>query len=143
MDVKRLVIGTVVGTVVLYAVGELLWGMLFADFFEANTGSATGVSREEYILWSLVLGELLYALAINLGLELQQGTKTIATGLIVGAVIGALAWGIADFTHYGVNNVRNLTATVADVVLEGVRGGVTGAIVVTVLGFVGSGRAPT
>lgn len=143
MDVGRLAIGTVVGTVVLYALGELIWGMLFTGFFESNTGSATGVSREEYILWSLVLGELLYALTISLGLELQQGAETIATGLMVGAAIGALVWGIADFTQYGVANIRNLTATIADVVLEGIRGGATGAIIVIVLGFAGSRTAST
>ena len=55
MDIKRLSIGTLVGLVVLYALGWLFWEMLFTDFFAANRGSATGVSREAPVLWALTL----------------------------------------------------------------------------------------
>jgi len=140
MDIKRLAIGTVVGAVVIYALGELFWGWLFEGFFADNTGGAIGVDRDAYVLWSLIVGTALYSLLLNFGLELRQGTASVANGLVVGAVVGALLWGTADFTLYAVNDVNNLTATVADTILEGIRGAISGAVVVLVLTFVGGSR---
>lgn len=136
MNIKRLVIGSVVGTVALYFLGMLIWVYLFADFFDANSGSAMGVDREAMILWSVVLGTLCYGALLTLGLELS-GKKGIGGGLLVGAVVGALIWGTADFIFYGITNLNTLTGAVADVVLEGVRGAIGGAVVAVVLGFVG------
>jgi len=136
MNVKRLAIGSVVGAVVLYLLGMLFWIYLFADFFNANGGGAVGVSRPEMIAWSLVLGTLLYGVLVTLALE-WSGSKATVNALVTGAIVGALLWGTADFTHYALDTMNNLKATIADTALEGVRGGITGAIVAFVLGKVG------
>lgn len=136
MNIKKLVIGTVLGTVVLYLLGMLIWQMLFADYFDAQSGSAMGVDRETPIMWAVVLGSAFYALLLTLGLD-ASGKKGIAGGLLVGAVVGAGIWGTADFILYGITNLNTLTGVVADVVLEGVRGAIAGAIVALVLDMVG------
>ncbi len=137
MNIKRLGIGTIVGAIVLYLLGWLIWEVLFADFFDANSGSAMGVDREAPIMWAVVVGTLCYAILLNYVLESGSGSKTLVDGLKVGVVVGALIWGTADFILYGFTNLSTLTGAVADTVLEGVRGGITGAIVATVLGKVG------
>lgn len=136
MNVKRLAIGSVVGAVVLYILGFVIWETLFGDFFDANGGGAVGVTRPEMIIWSLVLGTLLYGALVTLALE-WSGSKSLVAGLVTGAIVGGLLWGTADFTHYAINTVNNLNATIADTVLEAIRGGITGAIVAFVLGKVG------
>ena len=136
MNIKKLAIGTVLGTVVLYLLGMLIWQILFADFFDAQSGSAMGVDREAPIMWAVVLGSAFYALLLTLGLDVS-GKKGIAGGLLVGAVVGAGIWGTADFILYGVTNLSTVTGAVADTVLEGVRGAITGAVVALVLSKVG------
>ena len=136
MNVKRLAIGSIVGAIILYLLGQLFWVYLFADFFNANGGGAVGVTRPEMIMWSLILGTLLYGALVTLALE-WRGSKSVVGGLITGAIVGALLWGTSDFTHYAINTMNNLSATIADTVLEGVRGGITGAIVAFVLSKVG------
>lgn len=136
MNVKRLAVGSIVGAIIIYLVGTLFWVYLFADFFNANGGGAVGVTRPEMIKWALVVGTLLYGVLVTLTLE-WRGSKSVVGGLITGAIVGALLWGTADFTHYAINTMNNLSATIADTVLEGVRGGVTGAIVAFVLSKVG------
>jgi len=136
MNIKRLSIGAVVGGVVIYGLGILIWQMLFADFFEANRGSAMGVDREMPILWASALGALLYADLITYVLE-RGGSKSIADGATVGAIVGLLLWGTSDFTLYAYLTLDNLTATIADPVLEGIRGGITGAVIAAVLAKVG------
>ena len=140
MNTKRVVIGTIVGAVAIYFLGILIWDVLFDGFFEANRGSATGVPRENPILWAEIVGSVLYALAFSLSLEKSKVPTNIVTGIVVGAVAGILIWGTADFTMYAFTNMRNLAAVTADTLLEGVRGGITCAILAIVGGFV-SGKS--
>ena len=137
MNIKRLSIGSVVGTITLYLLGILIWGNLFEEFFDANAGSAVGVDRESQIVWAVVVGSLFYAVLLTLALESRSASKSLVDGLKIGAVVGALLWGTADFIHFGVSNIDTLTAAVADTILEGVRGGITGGVIAAVLSKVG------
>ncbi len=132
MDSKRLVIGTIVGGIALYVVGYIFWAMLFADFFEANAGSASGVVRDPQILWAGMVGALAYAMLLTMAIESQSGSGFMS-GAKVGAVVGMLVWMTADFTLYGLQNVNNLTGTIADTALELVRGGICGAVIAATL----------
>jgi len=134
---KRLIIGSVVGAVVLYVLGIVFWGMLFGEFFADNAGSATGATRLEAILWAAIVGSLLYGAMLTLALE-SRGATAVMDASVVGAVVGLLLWGTADFILYANFNLNNLTATIADTVLEGVRAGIAGAVIAVVLGKVGS-----
>ena len=138
MDSKRLIIGTIVGGIVLYIVGYLFWGMMFADFFESNAGSASGVNRDPQLIWSVVIGTLAYAMLLTLSIESQSGSASVVGGAKVGAVVGMLIWITADFVFYGTTSISNLTGTVADTALEFVRGGIGGAVIAATLAKVGS-----
>ena len=137
MNIKRMTIGTIVGGIVLYILGVVIWQMLFADFFAANAGSATGVAKEMPVIWAIALGSLLYAKLITYVLETGSGSKSVMDGLKAGAVVGLLLWGTVDFIYYGYFNLNNLTGVIADTVLEGVRGGIVGAVIAGVLAKVG------
>jgi len=137
MDIKRLGIGSVVGTIALFLLGMLIWQNLFTVFFDANSGSATGVDREAPIMWAAIVGTLFYAVLLTLALEARGASKSLVDGLKVGAVVGALLWGTTDFILYGYTNISTLTGAVADMLLEGLRGGIVGGIIAVVLSKVG------
>ena len=143
MDIKRFIIGTVVGAITLYALGYLIWELAFADFFAANAGSATGVVKDPQVIWALALGTLSYAALLTLAIGTRAGSATIVEGLKIGAIVGFLMWFSVDFIHYGIGNVSNLTATVADSLLELIDAGISGAVIAAVLGKVaGAPEAP-
>lgn len=135
MNTKQFVVGIVVATVILFALGYVIWSMLFADFFAANGGGAIGVDRPEQIVWAVVVGTLAYGLLLTLGLKSRSRPDSIAEGVKVGAIVGLLVWGTADFILFGVTDMSNLTATVADTLLEGVRGAISGAGVAVAVGM--------
>ncbi len=137
MNIKRLIIGCVVGTLALQLLGMLIFGNIFAEFFEANSGSATGVDRDTPILWAVIVGNLFYAMLLFLALESRSASKSLVDGLKIGAVVGALIWGTADFILYGITNLNTLTGAVADTLLEGVRGAIAGGVIAAVLSKVG------
>ena len=136
MDIKRFIIGTVVGAITLYALGYLIWELAFADFFAANAGSATGVVKDPQVIWALALGTLSYAALLTLAIGTRAGSATIVEGLKIGAIVGFLMWFSVDFIHYGIGNVSNLTATIADSLLELIDAGISGAVIAAVLGKV-------
>jgi len=136
MNIKRIGVGTVVGAITLYLLGMLIWTVLFADFFDANAGSAVGVDRDAPILWAVIVGTLAYAKLLTFALE-SQSSKTLVDGVKVGALVGALLWCTADFIIFGYTNLNTLTGAIADTVLEGVRGGIAGGVIAFVLSKVG------
>ena len=143
MDIKRISIGTIVGGVVLYVLGFVFWEMLFADFFAANDGTATGVDREVPVMWAMILGTLIYAEAITFGIEARKAV-TLVSGAVVGGVIGVWIWGTADLIIYSLTYLNQLPNVIADIVLEGLRGAIAGAVVALVLSKIGgSGSADT
>ena len=134
MDIKRLIIGTVVGAITLYILGYLIFDLAFAEFYAANAGSATGLVKDPQVIWAIALGTLSYAALLAFAIGIRAGSTTIVEGVKIGAIVGFLMWFGADFIFYGIFNISNLTLTFVDSLLELIRGGITGAVIATVLG---------
>jgi hypothetical protein len=133
MNTKQWVVGTVAGAIVLYAVGYVIFEVLLGDFYAANGGSATGVSRDPQILWAVVVGGLAYAALILYAVRANVASLTVVGGMKAGATVGFLIWLVADFTLYGITNINNLTLTIVDPLVELVHGGIAGAAMAALL----------
>ena len=140
MNPKRLAAGVLVGAIVLYGVGYLLFEVAFANFYAANMGTATGVLRDPGLLWPVALGHLLAAVLLTLAIGWARA-ETIAGGVRIGATVGFLMWGNADLILYGIHNVSNLTVTIVDPLLELVHNGIAGAAIVAVITRIASSGA--
>lgn len=134
MNAKRFAIGTLVGGVALFLLGFLLYGILLAKFFEANTGSATGVSKEAMEMWALALGNLAYAALLVYVFENWASISSFAGGLRAGLIIGLLVSLSYDLIMYGTTNIMNLTGVAGDVVVYAIMTGLAGGIIGWVLG---------
>lgn len=133
MTTQRCILGTLVGGVILFFVGFLIWGVLLVDFFEANVGTATGVMKDAPNLMALAGGQLLWAGALTLALG-WSGAARLGDGLKVGAMLGLLFFLGFDLTLYATTNVSNLTAALVDAALATALFAVTGAAIVGVIG---------
>ena len=138
MTGKRLLLGTLVGGITLFLLGLLFWGYLFADFFAANAGSATGVGRDAVLYWASILGILSLSCLVTLALG-WTGASTVLDGLKTGAIVGFLIWFGVNMIFYGNFHLSNLAGALVDPLLELVRTGIAGAVIVGVLGKVGEG----
>jgi hypothetical protein len=128
VDTKRFLAGTIVGGIVLYVVGYLIFSMAFANFYAANAGTASGVDRPAELMWAVVLGSFGYAALICYAMG-ARAASGLGAGLKTGAVVGFLMWFSVDFILYGVANVSNLARTTVDPLLELIRGGIAGAAI--------------
>ena len=127
MNAKQWVIGTVVGAIVVFASGWLLFETLLGSYYEANVGSATGLDKDPPVMWALVVGAVTYALLIIYAMRGQA--VNMVSGMKVGAIVGFLLWATADFALFGIANLNNLTITLVDPFVELVHGGITGAVI--------------
>jgi uncharacterized membrane protein len=143
MDAKRNLTGLLVGAIVLYATGYLIFDLAFANFYRTNVGSAVGVDRGGQLVWAVSLAMVAYGSLITFVMGNRTGTLSIGGGARIGAIVGFLLWCTVDFVYYGTTNVSNLTRTVVDPLLEIVHGGIGGAAIAAVLGnMAGSGHKP-
>ena len=135
MNVRRLVIGTLVGAMTLTVAGYVVFGLVFPRFYTdfLSAGSATGVARQPFLIWPVALAMLSYALLMTLMIARTADTPTVQGGMRIGALVSFLLWFTGDFMLYGISNVGNLAGIIIDPLLEAVPGALAGAVVAVVL----------
>lgn len=133
---KKLAFATLAGAAAGFITEVLLYGVLLADFFATNAGSATGVNRAEPNLVVIALGQIPLALLLTLFISRWGSSPSLASGARLGAMFGLLLELGVDLTMYGTTHIANLTATLVDPFVTLVQGAVTGAVIGLVLGGV-------
>ena len=132
MGTNKLV-STLAGAITAFIAGYLLYGLALAGFFEANMGSATGVTREPLNPLAIGLGQIPLALFLTIAIDRWGDSRSPAGGAKVGALFGFLVALGFDLTFYGTTNITNLTAALVDPFVSMVLWGVSGAVIGTVL----------
>ena len=133
MTTQKLAIGSVLGAVVIFGLGIVIFDMLFLDYYTANAGAAAVGIRASQAYWAGFVGALGYGATITLMIGWLAGASALTNGLKAGALAGFLLWFTVDFTIYGYLDLWNITVTVLDIVLETIRAAITGAVVALVI----------
>ena len=131
MTLQRLALGTVVGGLVLFLLGYLVYGVLFASFFATNVGTATGVTREPFNFVALLLGQLAFAAILTMIFS-WSAVRSAGQGAKIGALAGLLFFLGIDLTLYATTNVHNLAASLVDALLAALLFAVSGAVIASV-----------
>ncbi|MEP4534145.1 MAG: DUF1761 domain-containing protein [Cyclobacteriaceae bacterium] len=136
MTVKTRILATLVGFVVIFLLGWLLYGFLLMDFYGANSGSATGVPRDEadMVWWALIVGNLLQAYFLVYIFGKMGHVNSFMSGLSTGAIIGLILGLAMNLTMFGTTNMMNLTATMVDPFASMIMMGLTGGVIGMMLG---------
>lgn len=121
------------GMVSIALVGGLLYGVLFAGLFEANTGTATGVMKSPPELLWVGLAHVPFGLLLALVVSWRGATSPRA-GAGTGATLGFLMAASYDLSQYGTTHLWTLELTLIEPFIAMVLVGVAGAVVGAVLG---------
>ena len=133
MTTQKLLVGTIVGWVVLFFLGYLIFGILLADFFRANAGTATGVEKMPLNLVAIGIGQLASAGALTLILS-WVGVGGIAQGAMMAGAVGLLFFLGVDLTMFGTSNTSTLTVALVDPVVAGILYAIAGGAITAVAG---------
>lgn len=142
MDAKKLVTGTVAGTVAQVIFGYLIFDLILASYYAANMTQSADLAREASLLWPMILGNIALALLVTLGV-VKAGAGSVLGGFKVGAVIGFLVWFGVHFNMFAMLTLGNFIVIIIDPFAEAVRTGITGAVIGFALArFAGEGSVP-
>jgi hypothetical protein len=132
MDAKKFIVGSIVGCVVLFIGGYVLFDLLLGNFFAANAQSIAGVERDPPLFWAMALGLLANAALICYAMG-GRNTAGAAAGARIGAIVGFLLWFASSFMQYGFTNLTNMTGTLVGPIVDAVNGAIAGAVIALVL----------
>ncbi|MBK7434730.1 MAG: hypothetical protein IPI66_13110 [Chitinophagaceae bacterium] len=134
MDFKKLGIGGIVGGILFFGFGYLIYGMLLMDFMAKNPGVAGNVNRAEADMQFLYLaaGNLLSGFMMAY-IFIRANVKTAVDGLITGGIVGFLLMASMDCVMYGTTTVMSKKMMAADVAAGTAMSAIIGAIVAMVM----------
>lgn len=136
MDIKKLLTGGIVGGILYFFLGWLIYGTLLAGFMQTHPGTVTGVERapDDMQYLYLAIGNL--AMGFLLAYIFVKGNvNSMGSGFITGGVVGALVSIGVDCVMYGTTNIISKTAMAADVAAMTIMTAVVGGVVGMVLGM--------
>jgi len=124
-----------VGTVFNFLAGWLVFGIVLANFYRANTKTYEGLSKADMpdILFIFLSGIFNAYLVTFLLRKAGQGFS-FATGFKHGLVVYFCIAAWANLSLYAFYNLQNLTITFSDIFVQAIFGGVNGGIMALVLG---------
>jgi len=129
MNTKMLV-GGVIGGVVFFLLGWLLYGMLLMDTMAQYSNAACARPMEEMNMGLMVAANLFWGLAFSYILSNWSGTMSIATGATAGAIVGLLIGVAYDLMMYSTTSMMtSLTAVGIDVVVTAIMCAISGAAI--------------
>ena len=131
MNTQKFLVSGIIGGIVSFFAGYLIYGLLLMDFFAKNAGTATGVmkAQSEFVWWALIAGSIFQGLLFSYIFNKWANINTMAAGASGGAVIGLLMTAGFDMIMFGTSNLSNLTAACVDIIGGAVMGAIVGAVV--------------
>ena len=136
MNSQKFLLGGIVGGVVYFLLGWLVYGMLLKDFFTANMWAAGSMRADaDTIWWALGAGQILggFLLAYVIG---KANAASVGAGAGVGFIVGLLVCLSFDLTMYGVTTtVTSLKGLAADVAVSAVMSAIAGGVIGGILGM--------
>ena len=136
MNITKILLAGLIGGAVAFLLGFLTFGVLLADFFQSNAGTASGVMRGDgEMLWiPMILGHLGIGMLIAYIYGRWAQISTFATGAQAGAVIGFLVAFAEDMIDFGAMNLMNLTGTLVNIIVLTIITAVVGGDVGWIMG---------
>lgn len=133
----RFAAAALAGMLTIALVGGLLYGVIFAELFAANLGSATGVMKETPDLLWIGLAHVPFGLLLTLVIS-WRGATSARGGAMTGAALGFLMAASYDLSQYGTTHLWTLNLTLIEPLISMLLVGAAGAVVGWVLGTGGA-----
>lgn len=140
----KLILATIVGTVVAFLLGWLIWGMLLADWSNAQMHNPDGSQiyhglvrgDEDFMgrMWAVALANLLQAFMLAWIFQKWANINTAVQGFIWGTVLFFLMAGSSALLNWSMLNLMTAQAHVIDTLVTAVYGGLVGAVIALTLG---------
>ncbi len=128
---KSNLLATLVGGIVMFFLGYLVWGVATADFFEEH--SVVNVMKEVPNLGLIALGNIVGAFVLSsLYSKWARGHHSMGEGFQFGAWIGVFVGVGMGLIWYATSNWMDLTGHIAEAIIDIIYYGIIGAVIALV-----------
>jgi hypothetical protein len=136
MDIKKLLVGGIVGGILFFGLGYLIYGNLLTGFMQKHPGTATGVDRamDDIQFLYLVIGNMAMGFLLAY-IFVKSNVSSMGSGFVTAGIVGALVSVGVDCVTYATTHVISKTGMAADVAATTVMCAITGAIVGMIMGM--------
>ena len=126
---NRVLVGGIIGAVVAFLLGYLIWGMALATMMAENTMVGLNRPMEEMNWLFLILGNLFAGLAMAYILD-KANANSFSKGATVGAIAGFLIAAAIDFSLYGTTHYfTTMTGLLVDIIANLVAFAIIGGVI--------------
>lgn len=129
---SRLLLATLAGMVAIALFGFLLYGVVFASFFEANLRFADEIMKSPPELGWVLLAHVPFGILLALVVR-WRGDLSAGGGAITGGTLGLLMAASYNLSQYGTTRLWTLELTLVEPLITMVMVAAAGAVVGTVL----------
>jgi hypothetical protein len=127
------IIAAIVGAIVAFFAGWVIWGMLLMDFYTAHSTPYEGLYKEPMIYAGIFVSQLAWGFLLAYLFE-KMGVNTFAGGFLQGAIIFFLVFLAFDVFMYSSMNLMDTTVIAVDVIVNTIFGGIVGGVIAMMLG---------
>jgi hypothetical protein len=141
MSTNKILVAGIVGGIIFFLLGWLVYGILLMDFMTANAGpGAASIQKEPMEMWALVVSNLAWGFLFAIIFGRWTNTSKPKDGLIKGAIIALLVALFIDMSMYSMCTFITMKTMLADIAAMTVNGAIAGALIAMVLGMGGKSQ---
>jgi len=112
----------------------VVYGILLMDYYMANTNQCANKPMGEMIWWAMIVSTFLAALLLTLILNWAKA-KSIADGLMTGAIFGSLFTATIDFSFWSMTTMyNNLVTVIVEIMVSTIVFALVGMVIVLTWG---------
>lgn len=128
MDLKKLIMGGIVASILFFGLGWLVYDKLLANFMAEHPGEMIADRAKDNVqMLYLVIGNVCFGFALAFILVRAKAASAMS-GLVTGAIVGGLFSAGIDSIIYALTKIESKTMMAADVVATLVIWAIVGAV---------------
>ena len=132
---KKIITAAIVGAIVSFLLGWLIYGFLLMDYYTAYSVKYEGLMKDPPELWAYFANGLCWSYLLAYIFSKWSNTSTFGKGVVNAGFIGFFISLSYDFNFYAGMNLMSKRLLVVDVVVATIYIAIVGGVVAWVLGY--------
>jgi hypothetical protein len=129
MNTNKILVGGIIGGVVFFLLGWLIWGIILAGYMAANSNQCMMKPIDQMVWWALILSNLALGFLLSVVFD-WSNTSGWMNGAKKGAIFGLIMGLSIDLGYYSMSTMySNMTVLIVDVLITVVMVALTGGMV--------------
>ena len=138
MKTKQIFFGGIAGGVTFFILGYIIYGVLLMNYTTANYNQGAMRPMTEMIWWAMILANLAFGFILSFVLS-WSNTTIVMAGVRLAIILGLLLSLSVDLSNYAMTTMfSNFGAVLVDIVGFSIMSGVSGAVVIWIMGRIKS-----